>query len=156
MSIRSALAKAAVALPLAAALIAGSAQAASATSAYSPKSSFTNGAALQSYVYVATWASGNCAAFDSWSQISGGSAPVSGRDWVKVATTFDPWGVQASVTAFGRSGDPVTGTWQNNNGSRGAFLSGNLCTNIFTVGVSARATGTAFYNGQTKSVTASF
>jgi len=121
----------------------------------STSSSFTNGATLTANIWMATWASGGCADFSSSAVISGGPNPQSGHDWVKNTTTFDPWGVAPSVTAFGRSGDPVSGSWTNDNGSRGAYLDGNLCTNWRTVGVEGSTTASAFYNGQTKIVTAS-
>lgn len=116
---------------------------------------FSNGARLQSEVWIATWASGGCADFATSAVIQNGHGPVAGHDWVKNSTKFDPWGVAPSVTAFGRSGDPVTGTWTNGNGARGSYLSGNMCTNWRTVGVTGSTTATAFYNGQTKVVTAS-
>jgi hypothetical protein len=116
---------------------------------------FSNGARLQAEVWIATWASGGCSDFATSAVILNGHNPVAWNDWVKNTTKFDPWGVAPSVTAFGQSGDPVSTSWTNNNGSRGSYLSGNLCTNWRTVGVVGSTTATAFYNGQTKVVTAS-
>lgn len=117
--------------------------------------SFSNGAKLTANIWIATWASGGCADFSSSAVISGGHAPVAGNDWVRNNTTLDPWGIDASVSAFGKSGDPISATWTNDNGSRGSYYSGNLCTNWHTVGVDGTESATAFYNGQTKSATAS-
>ncbi len=121
----------------------------------SASSPFSNGAKLTANVWIATWASGGCADFSTSAVISGGWNPVAGHDWVKNKTTFDPWGIAPSVTAFGQSGDPVSGSWTNGNGARGSYLSGRLCTNWRTVGVVGSTTASAFYNGQTKIVTAS-
>ncbi|WP_405769565.1 hypothetical protein OG539_33665 [Actinacidiphila glaucinigra] len=74
---------------------------------------------------------------------------------MKNTTKFDPWGIAPSVTAFGQSGDPASGSWTNNNGSRDYYPDGRLCTNWRTVGVTGSTTASAFYNGQTKIVTAS-
>ncbi|MEW2431953.1 hypothetical protein AB0877_28415 [Micromonospora sp. NPDC047644] len=120
----------------------------------SASTTFANGAKLTGNVWIATWASGGCADWTSSAVISGGSNPVSGNDWVKNTTKFDPWGVSPSVTAFGKSGDPISASWTNNNGSRGSYQSGNLCTNWRTIGVEGSETAQAFYYGQTKTVTA--
>jgi hypothetical protein len=116
---------------------------------------FSNGARLQAEVWIATWASGGCADFTSSAVIQNGSDPVAGHDWIKNTTKFDPWGVSPSVEAFGQSGDPISASWTNDNGARGSYVSGNLCTNWRTIGVVGSTTATAFYNGQTKVVTAS-
>ncbi|MFG2109425.1 hypothetical protein [Micromonospora chersina] len=118
-------------------------------------SGFSNGARLYAEIWIATWASGGCADWTSSAFISGGTNPVANRDWIKNTTKFDPWGISPSVTAFGQSGDPIQGSWTNNNGSRGSYMSGSLCTNWRTVGVTGYETATAYYNGQTKVVTAS-
>lgn len=145
----------AIAVPAAVVFMLATVSPASAVSG-SASSTFSNGAKLISSIWVETFAdSGGCADFSSSAVVSGRHAPVAGHDWVKNSTTFDPWGIAPSVTAFGRSGNPVTGTWTNSNGSRGSFLSGTLCTSFWTLGVEAYITGTAFYNGQTKIVTAS-
>ncbi|MFC4498777.1 MULTISPECIES: hypothetical protein [Streptomyces] len=143
-----------MAIPAAAALALAGVSPASAASG-SASSSFSNGAKLTANIWIATWASGGCADFSSSAVVSGSHAPVAGHDWVKNVTKFDPWGVAPSVTAFGQSGDPVSGSWTNNNGSRGSYLSGRLCTNWRTLGVTGSTTASAFYNGQTKIVTAS-
>ncbi len=121
----------------------------------SASTSFSNGATLTANVWMQTWASGNCGEFQTSAVINGGHNPVAGNDWVRNKTTFDPFGISPSVTAFGQSGDPVSFQWTNTNGSRGSYLSGTACTNWRTIGVVGSTTATAFYNGQTKAVVAS-
>jgi hypothetical protein len=145
----------ALAIPAAAVLALGSVSPASAAKG-SNSSKFTNGAKLTANVWIATVADwGGCADFATSAVISGGHKPKKGTDWVKNYTKFDAWGFDASLKAFGQSGDPVSHSWTNSNGSRGSYLDGSICTNWRTVGLVGTTTASAHYNGQTKSVTAS-
>jgi hypothetical protein len=112
-------------------------------------------ATLRSNIWIQQFTSNGCADFEGSAVISGGSAPRSGRDWVRLKITLDPWGVDASLKAFGRSGDPLSATWTNGRGQRGAYYGGNLCPNWRTLGVVGTSKGTAYYYGVTRSTTAS-
>lgn len=112
-------------------------------------------ATLTSNIWIQQFTSGGCADFEGSSVISGGSAPRSGRDWVRLKITLDPWGVDASLRAFGQSGDPLSATWTNSRGQRGAYYGGSVCPNWRTLGVVGTSTGTAHYYGVTRSTTAS-
>jgi len=122
----------------------------------SASSSYPNGVKLWSNIWLATWAdSGGCADFTASAELKYGVSLVNGADWIKTQATFQAYGVGADVTALGKTGDKITLTWENNNGQPGSYLSGNLCTNVLTVGIGASNTASVFYNGTLKTVTAS-
>jgi len=146
---------AALALPVLAASVIGLVGPASATSGTSSYG-FTNGATLTSNIWLQTWAnSSGCSDYSTSVVISGGWNPAAGNDWVRNRTSFQAWGLGASLDAFGQSAKEVSQEWTNNNGSRGTYMSGQMCENWLTAGVSGKTAGTAYYNGQTVSTIAS-
>jgi hypothetical protein len=112
-------------------------------------------ATLTTKGWLDTFASGGCSDWTSSATVTGGSAPRAGKDWVKTYIKFDGWGIGNNLTSLGETGDAVDHTWTNENGARGAYMSGNLCTGWNTLGVDIGTNGSTFYYGVTHSVSTS-
>jgi len=77
--------------------------------------------------------------------------------WIRNTIKLQANGPGAYINSwsYGGSGNPVSASWTNSGGQRGAYLSGYVCPNLWTWWTSAWSTATALHAGVVRSVTAS-
>ena len=123
---------------------------ASATSAYSSKQYYPNGAYLWAYAYIDSTANTDgCGQYQSWTQIT--KTP----SWISVNARFTEDGF-GSITVGGvpgtRTGTDITLTWKNSNGAKGAYLSGNACMTWASWYLHLQTSGASLQYGSVRTV----
>ena len=131
-------------LALSAAMPAPVAQAAS---AYSSKH-YIGSAYIWSYAYISSADRNQCGTWQSWTRFENAPNRVS---WVKDFANFKQYGV-GTLTISSSSSGTVTGAsrtigWENRNGAKGAYLSGDVCLNHGAFYAALQTEGSGFYNG---------
>lgn len=78
-------------------------------------------------------------------------------EWVKNRTDFHGVGLGVNLSGVGLSFDGSSGSAEitNDQGQKGAYISGNICSNITTVYIQGSVTGTALVNGNAVTTSAS-
>lgn len=120
---------------------------AQAASAYSSKH-YIGSAFIWSYAYISSADRNQCGTWQSWTRFQDAPNRVS---WVRDHANFKQYGIGTLTIGSSSSGTvtaaETTISWENTNGAKGAYLSGDVCLNYGAVYAALQTTGAGFYNG---------
>lgn len=130
------------------AILAAPVDVARAASAYSNKH-YIGSAFIWSYAYISSADRNQCGTWQSWTRFQDAPQRVS---WVRTHANFKQYGVGTlTIGGSGVSGTITaaekTITWENRNGAKGAYLSGDVCLNFGAVYAALQTSGAGLYNG---------
>lgn len=112
---------------------------------------FPNGVRIDASEWITSFTWSGCGSFTSSATI--GATP----QWIQDVVAFHANGIGASVygLSMSGSGSDASLSWRNSNGARGAYLSGSVCMNWLTWYLSMTSSGTALYDGTTRTAISS-
>lgn len=104
--------------------------------------------AYSSKHYISAANTNQCGTWQSWTRFQNAPLRVS---WVRNYANFKQYGIgsltiSSSVSGTITAAEKTIG-WENTNGAKGAYLSGDVCLNHGTYYAALQTSGAGFYNG---------